>query len=81
VQQGFHWRELPMPDDGAAMRKLASLSDEAFRWKGAPWRTEEEAGRQLALDCRGSRTVRNEVTVREACVEVLGGERAQPEVA
>ncbi len=49
VHRGFHWRELPMPDDGAAMRKFASLSDEASRWKGAPLRIENTSGRQLAL--------------------------------
>lgn len=48
ILRGFHWRDLPMPDDGTAARKFASLTDEAQRWKGPPIRTEERAGRRLA---------------------------------
>ncbi len=47
VSEGFHWRRLPMPDERAAARKFASLSDEARRWKGPPTHTEEQAGRRL----------------------------------
>ena len=32
VLHGFHWRELPMSDEGAAIRKFAALADEAQRW-------------------------------------------------
>ena len=45
---GFHWRELPMPDEATAVLKFLALSDEARRWKGAPLRTEESGGRRLA---------------------------------
>jgi hypothetical protein len=44
---GFHWRDLPMPDEEAAVRKFAALSSEAQRWKGAPIRTERQSARQL----------------------------------
>jgi len=36
VLDGFHWRDLPMPDEAAARQKFGALSDEARRWKGAP---------------------------------------------
>jgi hypothetical protein len=42
---GFHWRDLPMPDEQAAVRKFASLTEEARRWKGHPVLTEEGARR------------------------------------
>jgi hypothetical protein len=45
---GFHWRDLPMPDEHAAGRKFAALAAEAKRWKGPPTRSEERAGRRLA---------------------------------
>src|SRR6266851_2618522 len=48
VLRGFHWRELPMPDEGAAVRKFATLADEARRWKGALLRCEERSGLRLA---------------------------------
>jgi hypothetical protein len=48
VLRGFHWRDLPMPDEGAAIRKFVALVDEATRWKGAPLRTEETSSRRLA---------------------------------
>jgi len=48
VMDGWHWRDLPMPDDESARRKFLELVDEATRWKGAPSRTTTEAGRQLA---------------------------------
>jgi hypothetical protein len=45
---GFHWRELPMPDDAAAARTFALFTDEARRWKGEPDRLEDGASRRLA---------------------------------
>jgi hypothetical protein len=47
VLRGFHWRELPMPDEAAAVRKFAALTDEGRRWKGAPLRNEERSGRRV----------------------------------
>ncbi len=48
VMHGFHWRQVPMPNEGAAALKFASLAAEAQRWKGTPLRTEERSGRRLA---------------------------------
>jgi hypothetical protein len=48
VLDGFHWRELPMPNEMAAARKFAILAEEARRWKGPPLRYEEESERRLA---------------------------------
>ena len=48
VLRGFHWRDLPMPDEAAAARKFATLAEEARRWKGAPLRYEESEARRLA---------------------------------
>jgi hypothetical protein len=45
---GFHPRELPMPDEGAAARKFRALAEEARRWKGPPVRLQEDAMRRLA---------------------------------
>ncbi len=45
---GHHWRELPMPDEGAAAAKFGMLVEEARRWKGEPIRAHEQAGRRLA---------------------------------
>jgi hypothetical protein len=48
VLHGWHWRELPMPDEALAARKFGALSDEARRWKGEPLRSKESDGRRLA---------------------------------
>ena len=48
VLDGFYWRELPMPDEGAAVRKFTDFADEALRWKGPPLRNEESSLRRLA---------------------------------
>jgi hypothetical protein len=48
VLDGFHWRDLPMADEDAAVRKFAALVDEARRWKGEPARLQREAARGLA---------------------------------
>lgn len=45
---GFHWRDLPMPDDDSAHRKFLAFNDEARRWKGAPTRSLDDNGRRLA---------------------------------
>lgn len=45
---GFHLRDLPMPDEAAAVRKFRALVDEATRWKGEPDRLQDEARRRLA---------------------------------
>lgn len=44
LMDGFHWRQLPMSDEGAAARKFSSLVDEARQWKGSPTRVEETPG-------------------------------------
>ncbi len=48
VLRGFHWRELPMPNEDAAARKFDKFVEEARRWKGAPLRCEETVARRLA---------------------------------
>lgn len=48
VLDGFHWRNLPMPDEDAAIRKFQALLDEARRWKGEPARLEDEPPRRVA---------------------------------
>jgi hypothetical protein len=48
IMRGFHWRDLPLPDESAAARKFGALAAEASRWKGTPSRSEERAGRRLA---------------------------------
>ena len=48
VLAGFHRRELPLPDEDSAVRKFASLLDEARRWKGAPDDVEERGPRRRA---------------------------------
>jgi len=48
VIEGFHWRELPLADEAAAVRKFGGLVDEARRWKGTPARHVEDRGRRLA---------------------------------
>ena len=45
---GFHWRELPMPDETSAAAKFRELTEEATRWKGQPVRVVDEAGRQMS---------------------------------
>jgi hypothetical protein len=48
IFDGFHWRDLPMPDDEAAARKFASLLEEARHWKGQPSRMQDGPVRRLA---------------------------------
>jgi hypothetical protein len=48
VFAGFHYRKLPLPDEEAAVRAFASLSDEARQWKGAPDHVEDSGFRRLA---------------------------------
>jgi hypothetical protein len=48
VLDGFHFRQLPMPDDVSAANKFRALVDEVRSWKGAPIHTEETPTRQLA---------------------------------
>ena len=47
IVYGFHWRELPMADVAAAVRKFAALGEEARRWKGPPQRAEEQPERRI----------------------------------
>jgi len=47
ILDGYHWRELPMPDEATAIRKLASLADEARAWKGPPTREDQESPRRI----------------------------------
>jgi hypothetical protein len=57
IFDGFHWRELPMPDETSAIRKFRELTEEATRWKGQPARVAHEGGRQISawpdLEIRG----------------------------
>ena len=48
ILDGFHWRELPMPDEASAILKFRELTEEATRWKGQPLRVAHEAGRQIS---------------------------------
>jgi hypothetical protein len=48
VLDGFHWRDLPMPDEDAARRKFLAFGEEVQRWKGAPLRTQDGNGRRIA---------------------------------
>lgn len=48
VLEGFHWRELPLPDEAAAVRKFGELMEEARRWKGGPARQVDDRARHLA---------------------------------
>jgi hypothetical protein len=48
VIEGFHWRQLPLPDEAAAIRKFGGLVEEAQRWKGAATRHGEDRGRRVA---------------------------------
>jgi hypothetical protein len=45
---GFHWRNLPMPDEPEAVRKFAALAGEATRWMGQPARFEDAGPRRIA---------------------------------
>ncbi len=47
IFDGFHWRDLPMPDEAAAQRKYRALSDEARRWKGEPSREQDDRDRRI----------------------------------
>ena len=47
ILDGFHWRNLPMPDEPTAAQKFAELAEEAGRWKGAPSRSETASGRSI----------------------------------
>jgi hypothetical protein len=48
ISSGFHGRDLPMPDEVAAIEKFTALVEEARRWKGQPTRRLEENRRRLA---------------------------------
>lgn len=48
VIDGFHWRQLPLPDEATAIRKFGGLVEEAQRWKGAAARNVEDRGRRVA---------------------------------
>ena len=47
ILDGFHWRQLPMPDEHVAARKFSALTAEARRWKGPPTRVDEQPARRL----------------------------------
>lgn len=63
-----------MPEESAAARKVATLADEARRWKGAPLRCEERSGRRLAtwLDLEIRQAGRNYAARQSAWVPVPG---------
>jgi hypothetical protein len=44
---GMHWRTLPLPDEAAAVSKLAELAEEARRWKGEPTRDDDQGVRRV----------------------------------
>ena len=44
---GFRHRDLPMPNENAAIRKLRSLMEEASRWKGPPARLQEDGAHRI----------------------------------
>jgi len=48
VTGGFHFRELPLPDEESAIRKFEEFCAEATRWKGEPARRIEDGGRRTA---------------------------------
>jgi len=47
VLDGFHWRDLPMPDEPAAHQKFRALSDEGRRWKGPPSHEHDGGSRRI----------------------------------
>lgn len=47
VLNGFHRRDLPMPDEAAALRKFEAFAQEARRWKGPPTREALAGPRRL----------------------------------
>lgn len=50
ILYGFHWRELPMPDEAAAIERFDAFVDEARHWKGEPRRAGDERRRLAAWD-------------------------------
>jgi hypothetical protein len=48
IMGGFHWRDLPMPDEPSAVVKFRALTEEATRWKGQPARATHEGDRQIS---------------------------------
>jgi hypothetical protein len=48
VMDGFHWRDLPMPDEVAAATKFAAFVEEARRWKGQPEQVADGGPRRIA---------------------------------
>lgn len=44
---GFHWRNLPMPDEAAAIAKFTQLAAEATRWKGEPDRRNTDGPQRI----------------------------------
>ncbi len=48
IPDGFHWRDLPMPDEAAARRTFEAFVEEARCWKGPPIDEQREPKRQLA---------------------------------
>ncbi len=48
VLDGWHWRELPVPDAAVAAVRFAAFTEEATRWKGPPTRLAAEGPRRIA---------------------------------
>jgi hypothetical protein len=48
INNGFHWRVLPLLGDEAAARKFTSLLAEASHWQGEPERVQDGTARQIA---------------------------------
>jgi len=47
VMGGFHWRDLPLSDEAAALRKFELLASEGRRWKGSPSIEHDSKGRRV----------------------------------
>lgn len=48
IMRGLHRRDLPMPDEAAAIRKFEAFAQEARRWKGPPTRESLAGPRRFA---------------------------------
>jgi hypothetical protein len=48
ILDGFHWRNLPMPDEPSARRTFEAFVEEARGWKGPPIDEQLESKRRLA---------------------------------
>jgi hypothetical protein len=47
--RGWHWRELPAPEEATAIAKFQEFAAEARRWKGEPRATVSESARRAVV--------------------------------